>query len=281
MQAADDVAAQIASLLERISAAERRAAEHQVSEDNAETEYKAVSRSRDAALSEASATKATCQTLQRAAAELQTANETIAKRAAEERTELAQRTEEALSAATKEANLRMEAHEKAVREDNKALEERIEQFRVQLDASAKHWEAETRMKHLEEQLLIMRLEEADGKLREARRHQQSSAGVAEEVKKLRQCEKQWAELESVLARTDEAVTQHDEQVASVGAEADALEAERDVLTTRLAKTVAKRDKLIERTLPGLAARLAAVEDEQQKVKEECRELQRALSTKGV
>ena len=276
MSADDDVAANLASLLERVSAAERRAAEQQHSEDQAEKSLRAICESRDKALAEAKGAQAMCRTLQQVTGELEAANETIAKRAADDRNELAKKTDEALGAAQEQAQIRREADAKAVLEDNERLAARIEQMDAQLAASSKHWDAEAHMKDLEQKLLVMRLEEVDGKLREALFFRLSSTEIAEEVKYLRKCEKQWAELEGALARTDEAVRQHDEQVAAVTKEADALEAESGTLTAKLTRSKAKRDKVLEHTLPDLAAKLAAVEAEQEQVKEECRDLQRQL-----
>lgn len=268
----DELAARLASLLERIANAERRAAEQQVVEDKAESERRAVISSLTAVEAERKAAQNMCRTLQKVTAELESSNETIAKRVTDERGELTKKTNEFLAAAEEQVKLRKEAHEKAVLEDNETLATRMEQMEQQREASEKHWKAELHMKDLEERLLVMRLEEADSKLRDALLHQRSSAEFAEEVRSLRKCEKQWTELETALARTDEAVAQHDSQVASVTAEAEALEAECKALTAKLARTQAKRAKVVEQTLPELAARLAAVEAEQQQVKDECRTL---------
>ena len=105
----------------------------------------------------------------------------------------------------------------------------------------------------------------------ARSHVRSAAEFADEVRSLKKSEKQSRELEAALARTDEAVALHDEQVKAVNAEAATLEAECDALNAKLAKAKAKRAKLVDVTLPDLAARTAA-EAEQQALKDECRAL---------
>ena len=167
------------------------------------------------------------------------------------------------------------AHEKALLEDSAMLAERTAQMEGQMEASTKHWAAESHMKGLEEKLLVMRLEEAEHKLRDASRLQRSAAEFAEECRSLRRFEKQWGELSSARASTDEAVAQHDTLVVTVTAEAEAMEAEVEALVAKLARTKAKRAKVVEKTLPELAQRLAAVEAEQAAVKEECRKLHKA------
>ena len=215
-----------------------------------------------------------CRTLQQVTGEIEKSNEAISKRAADDRDELAKKTEKALSEASEQTKLRKEAHAKEVLKDNETLAARIEQMKTSVEASNKHWDAEAHMKDLEQKLLVMRLEEADGRLREALLARRGASEFAEDVKYLRKCEKQWNELEVMLARTDDAVRQHDEQLAAATAEAETLEAESGALTAKLTKAKAKRAKVLEETLPELAAKLAAVEAEQKQVKEECRTLQR-------
>ena len=65
------------------------------------------------------------------------------------------------------------------------LAERTAQMEGQMEASTKHWAAESHMKGLEEKLLVMRLEEAEHKLRDASRLQRSAAEFAEECRSLR------------------------------------------------------------------------------------------------
>ena len=194
----------------------------------------------------------------------------MTERLSAKRKELSQSLDDAINGAN-------EAQSKAVLEEKATLEDKIEKFSGQLAAAEKHWAAEARSTELEQQLFLARLAEADGKQRQAALQIRSHEHCAAERQHLRAMEKQWIQLEKMMAKTDATMSQHEEQVAAVTAEADKLEEERDALAAKLAKSNAKRAKAVEQTLPDLTARLAAVEAEQQKVKDECRDLQRAMA----
>ena len=265
-----EIHASCQKLLERTAAAERRTAEQDAISYAAEAECTTAFTARDAALAEAQQAKAACRELQQATGELEAERDDIAKRLGDKRRELSQNIDEAINATN-------EAHSNAkILEEKAHLAGRIEAISAQLAAAEKHWAAEAHGHNLEERLLVARLAEADGKLREALLQVRSTEACAAERTHLRSMEKQWKQLEDILGKTDAAMAQHDEQVAAFVAEAEKLEEERDTLTAKVAKLTAKRTKALEQTLPDLAARLAAVEKEQQRVKDECRDLQRTL-----
>jgi chromosome segregation ATPase len=267
-----EISACLSTLLERISAAERRTATQDAAVHAAETEWKAATALSDAALAEVEQAKAACRELRQATGEIEAERDDIARMLGDKRRELTRSIDEAIEAVKKDS----EARAKAKLEQKAALAGRIEVVGEQLAAAEKQWAVEARTNHLEERLLVARLAEGDGKLREALLQLRSREVCAEERKHLRSMERQWAQLEAVVAKTDATMSQHDEQVAAVAADADKLEEERDALTAKLAKTDAKRTKALNRTLPSLAARLAAVEAEQQRLKDDCRDLQRML-----